>query len=222
MLRNVEGVLEYQLGVDITYSFGASGTLAEQLRQGAPVDVFISADATFTEDLANDGILDTATLNAFAEGRLVAVTSLEPATDPSAATAVLDPRVEHVALANPEIAPYGRAAERFLRSAGVWEAIEPRIVFGESVAHAFQFVSSGNAEIGFVPLSLFLAMDRSGLTLVEGLPSTAHQPLTQTAGVVFASDALVPAGMFVAALSGPVVTLALERFGYAPAGEPSS
>ncbi len=200
---------------DVTIVTGASGTLAAQVRQGAPIDVFISADGRFTTNLANDGFLDRMSVAELARGELVAVTTLESApTDPVAL--VLGDMVTHIALANPDLAPYGAAARRYLEGAGVWDRIADKVVYGENVAQALQFVTSGNAEVGFVPLSLTLASQSEMLRRLDELPAEASSVLVVTAGATTETEQEELAGRFIAFLqdasSGPV----WKRYGYTP------
>ena len=121
-----------------------------------------------------------------------------------------------MALANPEIAPYGEAAVRYLRDTGLWEEAAERIVYGENVAHAFQFVASGNAELGFVPRSLFIASDARVLRALGPLPPEASAGLQVTAGVSEESEAEDIARRFIASLIDAAAIETWRQFGYTP------
>ena len=198
----------------VTLVTGASGMLAEQLRQGAPLDLIISADSRYTSALASDGLLDPMSITVLATGELVAITNLDDQAD-DIASLVRSTAVRQVAIANPEIAPHGEAAERFLRSAGLWEEVADRVVYGGNVAHAYQFVASGNAELGFVPHSLVIASDAQGVRALAPLPPEASASLQVTAGVSVETGAADMASRFIASMSVPPALETWRQFGYA-------
>src|SRR5438874_9602366 len=166
----------HDIVVDVVY--GSSGTFYTQLLNHAPFDLFLSADIDYPKQLAARGLTVTGSEFTYAVGRLVLWTpvgsAVGVAADGKAATerdqtpftlsALLEPSVSHVAIANPEHAPYGRAAVAALQRAGLYERVRPKIVYGENVAQALQFVQSGAADAGLVALSLALApaVERKG------------------------------------------------------------
>ncbi len=165
------------------------------------------------EGLANDGLVAPETVTHFADGALVMVASIDPPPDPTSLAE--DPDVSHVAVANPELAPYGAAAKRHLEATGQWSGLASKVVFSESVRQALQFVRSGNAEAGFVPLSLVSPTPPPGVTVVERVPVSAGA-LPQTIGRVAETERAQLADMFIAFLSSdPHAREALLRFGYA-------
>lgn len=199
-------------GVPITLVSGASGALAQQVRSGASLDAVALADVSFAEALAADGLL--AGVTPFATGVLAAVSSLDvPPGTPLAALAA-DPGVRRIAIATPASAPYGAAAVAAMREAGVWEAAEPRMVYAPDVAGALAYVTSGNAEVGLVALSLALAADVPGLTV---LPFGARDGLTQAAGLVKGTDRAQDAHAFLEWLTGPETAALWQAAGYEPA-----
>lgn len=145
-------------GVRLRTTYGSSGTFLQQITEGAPFDLFLSADLSFPRQLADQGRADPADLFTYAVGRLVVWTPEGSDVDPAGGLRVLtDPRVRRVAVANPEHAPYGRAALAALRTAGVLDDVRPKLVLGESVSQAAEFVQSGNADAGVVAKSLVLS-----------------------------------------------------------------
>ncbi len=213
--EEVAARFEAEHGTPVTLVTGASGILAEQLRQGAPLDLIVSADSRYTSALAADGSLDPASVVVLANGELVAVTSLDHEAD-DVASLLRSGAVRQIALANPDIAPYGEAARRYLRDAKLWEQASERVVYGENVAHALQFVASGNAEVGFVPRSLLIASDARSIHPLAPLPPEASAGLQVTAGVSTASDAPDTAERFIASLGDEQAVGTWTRFGYAP------
>ena len=205
---------EAEHGIPVTIVAGSSGTLAEQLRQGAPLDLIISADRRYTSDLAAGDWLEPGSIAVLARGELVAVTSLDSSPG-SVARLLRSDAVRQVALANPDLAPYGDAARRYLQDQGLWAETAERIVYGENVAQAFQFVSSGNAELGFVPRSLLIASDAKGVHPLSPLPPEASTTLEVTAGVSAESDNTDAARRFIRSLGDERTLETWRRFGYA-------
>jgi len=146
-------------GMDVRVSYGSSGTFYGQLVNGAPFDLFMSADAEYPRQLSARGLTLAGSEFIYAVGRLVIWTPLSAVVDVTTGgmNALVDAKVAHVAIANPAHAPYGRAAEAAMRRAGVYDALAPKLVFGENVAQALQFVQSGSAQAGIVALSLAVA-----------------------------------------------------------------
>jgi molybdate transport system substrate-binding protein len=135
---------------DVKASIGSSGNFYAQIKQGAPFDVFLSADLQYPRELAKAGLADSTSLVVYAHGKLM-MWSTDPQFDPAVGMQLLrDPKITHVAIANPDVAPYGRAAKAALERAGLWDAIKPKLIFGENIAQTAQFIETGNAQIGFV------------------------------------------------------------------------
>lgn len=140
--------------IALTSTTGASGNLFAQIKHGAPFDVFLSADTDYPQRAVADGLADAATLRTFARGRLVLWTT-RPNLDLTDLTAALkNPALRKLALAQPKTAPYGRAAQAVLEKLNLWSAAQSKLVFGESISQTAQFVETGNADAGFVALSL--------------------------------------------------------------------
>ena len=208
---------EADSGAAVTIVTGSSGALAEQLRQGAPLDLILSADERRIAALDADGLLAPGSVHHLATGELVAVTILPGGND--AASLLRSGRVRRLALANPELAPYGEAARRHLQNAGLWETAEPLAVYGASVAQALQYVAGGAAELGFAARSLLAAdpgATASGFRVLPSLPREASAGLRVTVGVSAASPNAKLAGEFADFLRGPARAEVWARFGYAP------
>jgi molybdate transport system substrate-binding protein len=164
---------------------GSTGNLAAQIRHGAPADLFFAANEAFLDNLVDAGRIVPESRRLYAVGRLALVTA--PSRDPPAGVAALaDPRYRVVAIANPEHAPYGTAAREALRSAGVWEAVRPRLVLGENVAQTYQFARTANADAAIVALSLVAGLP-GGAVPHAVVPADLHRPLRQAAGIVVGS-----------------------------------
>lgn len=212
----LEPAYESAVGEKVTFVFGSSGNLAAQIRNGAPADVYVSANEGFLDGLVSDGLIDPATRVEVAVGRLAVV--VPPGRDvPPGLGNLSDLAYDVVAIANPEHAPYGVAARSALQAVGVWSTLGDRLVLGENVAQTFQYVRTGNADVGLVALSLVVPGDASGPALpYRVVDAGLHPPILQVAGVVRASPSASRAADFLAWLTGPDGRAILRRFGFEP------
>lgn len=149
-------------GLQVTVVGGASGTLYAQITQGAPYDLFLSADITYPAQLAAAGAADPATQRVFARGRLALWTTRRDLKIEDLSAALLDPSVQRIALAQPRTAPYGQAAELVLATLELSRAVSPRLVFADNIAQAAQWVATGHADVGFVALSHLKSRETGG------------------------------------------------------------
>jgi len=203
-------------GKAVRLSFGSSGNFARQIRQGAPFEMFLSADEAFVAGLARDGIARNAG-DLYAVGRIVffAPRGSRLKTDPalqSVREALAAGRLGKFAIANPEHAPYGRAAKEALEAAGVWTAIERHLVLGENVSQAAQFATSGGADGGIFAYSLALAPAVMALGEYVLLPESMHKPLRQR--MVLLKNAGSVAAEFYAYVAGPEARRVFDRYGF--------
>ncbi|KQQ88659.1 molybdate ABC transporter substrate-binding protein [Massilia sp. Leaf139] len=201
-------------------SLGASGNFFAQISNGAPFDVFLSADMDYPRQLAKLGAADGATLLPYAIGR-IALWSLDPQVDPQRGLAALvaDPNVRRLAIANPVTAPYGRAAKAALVRAGLWDEVQAKLVVGENIAQTAQFVQTGNAQIGIVSYATLHATKLKGVGRHALLPATGMAPIEQGAIVTRAGAANPHASGFIRFLASPEARAILARNGFnLPAG----
>lgn len=182
-LADVAEAFTRHSGSAVRLTFGSSGNFARQLRQGAPFEVFFSADEAYVLALAKDGVLrDEGVL--YAQGRLALVV---PSASPLAAdgtlqdlkAALTDGRLRKIAIANPEHAPYGKRAQEALSHAGLWPLLQGKLVLGENVAQAAQFALSGNAEAGIIAYALALSPQVGAHARMALIEESWHQPLRQ-------------------------------------------
>jgi len=171
---------EAQTGHNIKVAYGSSGRLFAQIRSGAPFQVFLSADQDKPARLADLGLADSASRFTYASGELV-LWSADSSREVSDSNALLSPDVHRIALANPRLAPYGTAAAEALDELGLFAKLSGKIVQGENIAQTFQFVESGNAQLGFVARSQVLTLTeiRAGATWV--VPDHLYRPIRQDA-----------------------------------------
>lgn len=171
---------EAQAGRRVVFSFGSTGLLAAQLREGAPFDVFAAANVSFVEQVVAAGACDGSTQRPYARGRIAIWSRRDGVAPPTSLGDLADPRFRRIAIANPEHAPYGQAARRALERAGIWETVAPRLVLGENVRQAFQFAETGNADVAIVALAL-VVLDRTNPWLL--IDEALHDPIEQALAV---------------------------------------
>jgi molybdate transport system substrate-binding protein len=169
-------LFEQRTGQKVSFSFAASGALAKQLSQGAPFDLFAAANATFVDSAVEAGACDGSSKALYARGHVV-VWSKRGGAKPKTLSELAGVDIQHIAIANPEHAPYGKAAREALIRAGVWHAVQRKIVHAENVRQALKFAETGNADVAIVALSL-VAHDRSGQVLA--VDPALHGPIEQT------------------------------------------
>lgn len=220
-LEGIARLVDARGAVRVRLTFGSSGQLASQIEQGAPFDLFFSADEGFVQALARKGLLRRETVQLYAIGRIVLwVRTDSPLTVADGLPALLDERIRFVAIANPEHAPYGRAAAQALRAAGLYERVSGRLVLGETVSQTLQFIQSGNADIGIVALSLAIAPSIRPTGRYWLIPAYLHRPIRQAAGVVAASRQIARAQAFLLLLNSPAGREVMRRYGFTLPGEP--
>jgi molybdate transport system substrate-binding protein len=199
---------------ELKISTGASGNFFAQIRNGAPFEVFLSADMDYPRQLAKLGAADGATLVPYAIGR-IALWSSDGSIDVTQGPAVLrDARVARVAIANPATAPYGRAAKAALERDGLWAAVQPKLVIGENIAQTAQFVQSGNAQLGIVSLATLRSPRLAGVGRYYLIPDTGLAPIEQGAIVTRRGQANPLAARFVRFLGIPAARAILEKNGF--------
>jgi len=205
-------------GVEVTTSVGASGNLVAQIRNGAPYDVFLSADLEFPEALVRTGHAEARSLTPFAVGRIVLWT-VKPGVDLSSiAAAVRSPAVQTLAIANTDSAPYGRGARQALEKLGLWDAARPKLVTAENISQAAQFVETANADAGFVALSAVVSPRLQGRGRWIEVPAALYEPLVQSAVITARGRGNPESARYIAFLLGDVARAVLERFGYGAPG----
>jgi molybdate transport system substrate-binding protein len=206
--------------IRITASYGSSGNFFAQLQNRAPFDLFLSADAEYPRKLEEAGLAVPGSGFVYGVGRLVlwvrSASGIE--VEKLGMAALRHPSIRHVAIANPRHAPYGRAAESALKSYGIYEAVSPRLVLGENVTQALQFVESGNADIGIVALSLALAPPVRDRGRHWEIPSDRHPRLEQGGVILSWAKGIGAAESLRAFLSGPDGRRILARYGFVAPG----
>jgi molybdate transport system substrate-binding protein len=215
-LDQIADAFRRQSGFETHIAYGSSGNFYRQIAAGAPFELFLSADESYVARLAERGLAADAGTT-YAIGRIVLFT---PSGSPLHAgdgldglrAALADGRVKRFAIANPEHAPYGRAAEQALRHRGLWDAVKPRLVLGENASQAAQFAASGSAQGGLIAHSLALAPELASRGQHALIPAEWHEPLRQRMALMAKSGPAARA--FYRYLQEPAARSVLRRHGF--------
>jgi molybdate transport system substrate-binding protein len=207
-----------QTGSKVTFSFGSSGQLAQQISNGAPFDVFASADKSYIDQVLADGIGDAATKATYAFGRLALWVPSRTQKRIFNVLDLSDPSTKRIAIANPEHAPYGVAAVQALKSAKIYELVADRLVYGENVSDTYRLATSGNADAALVSLSLVIANNNGGQYII--VPTDAHVPLEQALVVTAKKSRASSAKAFVAMVSSAAGRTVMRKYGFLLPGDP--
>lgn len=208
-----------ETGHQVVFNFGSSGQLAQQIEQGAPVDVFAAANAGFIDELEQAGLILPDTRQIYGQGRITLWTRADNPLTLERLQDLARPEVRRLAIANPDHAPYGLAAREALQAAGVWEAVQPKLVLGENIRQALQYAETGNVDAAIVSLSLSLPAaggEQGRWTLI---PAELHHPLDQTLAVIKATPHEAAARAFIAFVISPQGRAILSSYGFILADE---
>lgn len=203
-------IFERDTGIHVIFSFGATAQLAQQIEHGAPFDVFAAADTEHIDELARKDLILPSTRAIYARGKLVlwvpeARVPVKHIEDLARAG------VTHVAIANPQLAPYGRAAVETLHALRLWETVQPKIVYGQNISTTTQYAATGNADAAFTALAL--VPDKARGRKIE-VPENLHAPLDQAIGVVRGTAKPDQARKFVEFITGAKAREVLKQYGY--------
>ncbi|MCS6834937.1 MAG: molybdate ABC transporter substrate-binding protein [Anaerolineae bacterium] len=199
-------------GIEVVFNFGSTGQLAQQIERGAPIDLFAAANRSFVEDLDRAGLLVSDSITSYAQGRITLWTRADSPLRLAGLDDLEQESVKRVAIANPEHAPYGIAAREALQTAGLWEALQPKLILGENVAQALQYAETGNVDVAIVALSLSIAAGDAGRYVL--LPTELYQPLNQTLAVVRSSQRQAEARRFIAFVKDEAGRSIMRRYGF--------
>lgn len=207
---DIGSAFEQETGAKVIFSFGSSGNLETQIENGAPIDVFASADEEYVQKLVAKGLASQDKVQLYGVGRLALVSYKAGGLQIQRLQDLLKPEVKHIAIANPDHAPYGAAAREALTAAGIWDQVKPKLVYGENVRQTLQFVQTGNAEAGIVALSIADVPEVSYVKVDESL----YQPLRQAMVVLKGSRDAKLAGEFTTFVNGPKGRAIMDKYGY--------
>lgn len=165
-------------GEEVDVIYGSSGKAHTQIQQGAPYDLYFSADVAYPQELIKTGFAASTEVIPYARGRIVLWSTSVDATKMTLES-LSDPKITHVATANPKHAPYGKRAQEALEASKLWDKVEPKMIYGENITQAAQFVQTGNAEVGIIALSLAVSKELSSKGGYYLIPDNLHEPLEQ-------------------------------------------
>ncbi len=202
---------EKKTGVAVVPTYGATKALAVQIENGAPIDVFVSADTATVQKLADERTLVASTVRPYAIGHLVIWSRKDAPRHPSRLEDLADPAYAHIAIANPKTAPYGLAAQESFAKLGLTAGIAPRLVQAENIGQALQFAQSGNADVALTALSLVVD-DKIDPYIV--VTDKLHAPITQSLGLVRTTTQTTQALQFMDFLTGKDAAKIWKRYGY--------
>jgi len=214
-LADLAALYEKESGVKLSITYGSSGNFFAQIQNGAPFDVFLSADIAYPQKLIEAGFADSDSRYTYAFGRIVLWLPPESPLDPARLqwNTLLDARIQKIAIANPEHAPYGRAAVAALQKAGLYEQLQSKLVYGENISQAADFVQSGSAQASILAMSLtFAPAMKFGKTWE--IPRDLYPPLEQAAVLLKSSPNKAAARAFLAFLQSESARSTLARYGF--------
>ncbi len=204
-----------QTGIAVRVTYGSSGNFTTQIENGAPFDLFFSADTQYPQKLITEGLVEPGSLYRYADGKLVVWVPNSSKIDLSRGlAAVLDPSIRKIAIANPKHAPYGRAAVAAMKAAGVYEKLEGKLVLGENISQTAQFVQSGTADVGLVALSLALSPGMRASGRYVEVPAKDYPPIEQGAAVIRQSKNKAAAEKFLEFMKTPGAKTILRKYGF--------
>jgi molybdate transport system substrate-binding protein len=223
-MQELSAEFEKSTGINVNVTFGSSGIFFSQMQNGAPFDVFLSADVEYPRKLEAANLTEPLSLYPYALGRMVIWLPPDSKLDLAKLewNSLLDSSIQKIAVANPQHAPYGRAAIAALQNAGIYERLKSKLVYGENISQAAQFVQSGNAQAGILALSLTRSPAlRDGKSW--DIPPQQHSPLLQGAVVLRDAKNKTQAIQFIGFLKSDIAKAILRKWGFAiPSSVPAS
>jgi molybdate transport system substrate-binding protein len=194
----------------VVFMFGSTGMLARQIENGAPVDLFAAANVSYVDQLEQKGLIIPDTKAVYARGRITLWTSNDSPVRLQGIADLARPEVQRIAIANPDHAPYGLAAKQALQSAGIWERVQPKLVYGDNIRQTLQYAETGNVEVAIVSLSLSVPSN-GRWTLI---PEELHQPIDQGLAVIKDTKNEQAARAFATFISSPQGKSIMKKYGF--------
>jgi molybdate transport system substrate-binding protein len=208
-------LFENETGIKVTFNFGSTGQLTQQIEQGAPVDLLAAANVRFVEELERQNLILADTKALYAQGRITIWTRSDSPLRLEHVEDLAKPEVRRIAIANPEHAPYGEAARQALQSAGIWDRVSSRLVFGENINQTLQYVETGNVDAAIVALSLSVNSKGRWVLISDQL----HQPLNQALAVIKSTPHEAEARRFASFINSSQGRLIMRKYGFILPGE---
>ena len=194
----------------VIFVFGSTGMLTRQIENGAPVDLFAAANVSYIDELDQKGLIVSGTRTIYARGRITLWTPDESPLRLQSINDLARPEVTRIAIANPDHAPYGLAAKQALQTAGIWERVQPKLVYGDNIRQTLQYAQTGNVEVAIVAMSLSIP-SRGRWQLV---PEELHEPIDQGLGVIKEARNEPAARAFADFITGPQGRAIMKKYGF--------
>ena len=204
-----------ETGIKVTFNFGSTGQLTQQIEQGAPVDLLAAANVSFVEELERQNLIFPDTKALYAQGRITLWTRSDSPLKLEHVEDLAKPEVRRIAIANPEHAPYGEAAREALQSAGIWDRVSSRLVFGENINQTLQYAETGNVDAAIVALSLSVSSKGHWVLI----PDQLHKPLNQALAVIRSTRHEAEARRFATFINSPQGRPIMRKYGFVLPGE---
>lgn len=202
-------------GIKVTFNFGSTGQLTQQIEQGAPVDLLAAANVSFVDELEQQNLILTDTKSLYAQGRITIWTRNDSSLKLDRIEDLANPEVRRIAIANPEHAPYGEAARQALQSAGIWDRVSSRLVFGENISQTLQYAETGNVDAAIVALSLSVNSNGRWVLISDKL----HEPINQALAVIRSTQHEAEARRFATFINSAQGRPIMRKYGFILAGE---
>ena len=197
--------------IKVVFVFGSTGMLTRQIENGAPMDLFAAANVSYVDQLEQKGLIIPDTKAIYARGRITLWTTFDSPVKVETISDLTHPEIKRIAIANPDHAPYGLAAKQAFESAGVWETVKPKLVYGDNIRQTLQYAETGNVDVSIVALSLS-QQSKGRWTLV---PEQLHQPIDQGLAVIRSTPNEQAARAFASFVTGPRGKEILGKYGFA-------
>ena len=194
----------------VVFVFGSTGLLTKQIENGAPMDLFAAADVSYVGQLEQKGLIIPDSKSVYARGRITLWTSAESNLRLLGIEDLARPEVQRIAIANPDHAPYGLAARQALETAGIWERVKPKLVYGDNIRQTLQYAETGNVEVAIVALSLS-TQSRGRWTVI---PENLHKPIDQGMAIIKTTKNEPAARAFAAFVNGPQGRAIMQKYGF--------
>ena len=218
-MQDITARFQQQTGKKVLVVYGSSGNFAQQLRSGAPFDVFFSANLDYPRGLEEDGLIDPGSIYIYARGKIVLWVLNGSSLKPGAGLpALLQPTVKKIAIANPEHAPYGKAAVAALQSEHVYERVKEKLVLGENISQAASFVTAGAADAGIVALALALSPNMRDKGKYAEIPASDYPAIEQACVILRSSKNKEVARQFLFFIQTKPIQDLLRQYGFDVAG----
>jgi molybdate transport system substrate-binding protein len=201
--------------IKVTFSFGSTGMLTQQIANGAPMDVFAAANVDFIDQLAQKNLILPDTKALYARGRITLWTTRDSKVQVNELSDLARREISRIAIANPDHAPYGLAARQALEQVGIWDQIKPKLVYGENIRQTLQYAQTGNVDVAIVALSLSLQTDGRWVLVPEHL----HKPIDQALAVIKGTKHEPEARQFAAYINSPSGRVIMRKYGFTLPGE---